>query len=143
MTETENMRRPLTTKIQLYHALYLVNRGFDFTLTALKRLTELGLFRNYDLREHEANVELARCEANDELTGLLQSYEQDDEYYWEGHRDEFQRQRGDPDDVFFQARERKQEIRQQIKNLQAGLARQHPRRTPAKKRKRTRKKQAA
>ena len=48
---TENMRRPLTTKIQLYHARYLVNQGFDFTLTALKRLTELGLFRNYDLRD--------------------------------------------------------------------------------------------
>ena len=111
--------RPLTAKIHLYHALYLVNRGFDLTLTGLKRLTELGLFRNYDLREHEVNVELARCEANDELTGLLQSYEQDDEYYWEGHRDEFQKQRGDPDDVFFQARERKREIKQQIKNLQA------------------------
>lgn len=41
---------------QLYHALYLVNRGFDFTLTALKRLAEPGLFRNYDLREHEVNV---------------------------------------------------------------------------------------
>ena len=74
---------------------------------------------------------LARCEANDELTGLLQSYEQDDEYYWEGHRDEFQKQRADPDDVFFQARERKQEIKEKNKQLQAGLARQH--RPPASK----------
>ena len=134
--------RPLTTKIHLYHALYLVNRGFDLTLTGLKRLTELGLFRNYDLREHEANVELARCEANDELTGLLQSYEQEDEYYWEAHRDGLKEQHADPDDVFFKARERKQEIKQQIKTLQAGLARQSPKRKQAKKR-HARKKQPA
>ena len=88
-------------------------------------------------------MELARGGANDELTGLLQSYEQDAEYSWEGHRGEFQKQRSDPDDVFFQARERKQEIKQQIKNLQAGLARHHPRRTQPKKHKRARKKQAA
>ena len=143
MSETENTRRPLTTKIHLYHALYRVNRGFDITLTALKHLEELGLFRNYNLSEHEVNVELARCEANDELTGLLQSYEQDDGYYWEGHRQEYQKQHADPDDVFFKANDRKQEIKEQIKNLQAGLARQHPRRTQPKKSKRTRKKQAA
>jgi len=60
---------------------------------------------------------------------------------------QFQRQRGDPDDVFFQARERKQEIKEKIKALQDGLARQHPRQDrktqQAKKRKRTRQKQAA
>jgi hypothetical protein len=134
--------RPLTSKIHLYHALYLINRGFDYTLTALKRLTQLGLDR-VDLSEHEVNVELARSEFNDELTGLLQSYEQEDEYYWSDRRSEFERQRADPDDVFFAANDRKKEIKEKIKNLQDGLARQHPRRTQAKKRKRTRKKQAA
>ena len=143
MSETENTRRPLTTKIHLYQALYRVNRAFDITLTELKRLTDLGLFRNYDLSEHEVNVELARAELNDELTGLLQSYEQEDEYYWADRRKALERQRADPDDVFFKAQERKEEIKQQIKNLQSGLARQHPKRTKAKKRKPTRKKQAA
>lgn len=41
------------------------------------------------------------------------------------------------------ANDRKKEIKEQIKQLQDGLARQHPRRTKAKKTKRTRKKQAA
>jgi hypothetical protein len=40
--------------------------------------------------------------------------------YWES-------QRKDPDDVFFHARDRKQEIKEQIKELQKGLDRQKPR----------------
>ena len=140
---SENTRRPLTTKVHLYHALYLVNRGFDLTLAGLKRLEELGVHRHDDLSEHEVSVELARCEVNDELTSVLQSYEDDDSAYWSGRLRELEKQRADPDDVFFAANDRKQEIKEQIKQLQAGLARQHPRRTHAKKRKRTRKKQAA
>ena len=128
---SENTRHPLATKIHLYRALYRLNRGFEITLTWLKRLSELGLDR-VDLREHEVNVELARAELNDELTGLLQSQEQEDEYYWSDRKSEVDKQRADPDDVFFKANDRKQEIKQQIKELQAGLARQHPKRRRAK-----------
>ena len=138
---SENTRHPLATKIHLYKALYRVNRGFEITLNWLKRLSELGLDR-VDLSEHEVNVELARADLNDELTGLLQSYEQEDEYYWSDRSSEFERQRAGPDDVFFKANDRKQEIKEKIKALQDGLARQHPKRTNAKKRKRTRKKQS-
>jgi len=96
-----------------------------------------------DLSEHEVNVELARAELNDELTGLLQSYEQEDEYYWSDRKSDIDKQRVDPDDVFFKANDRKQEIQEKMKARQSGLARQHPRRTRAKKPRRTRKKQAA
>ena len=138
---SDNSRHPLATKIHLYRALYRLNRGFELTLNWLKRLSELGLDR-IDLSEHEVNVELARAELNDELTGLLQSYEQEDEYYWSDRRSEIEKRRADPDDVFYKANDRKQEIKEQIKQLQAGLARQHPKRTKPKK-PRTRKKQAA
>jgi hypothetical protein len=142
MSESDNTRHPLATKIHLYRALYRLNRGFETTLNWLRRLSELGLDR-VDLSEHEVNVELARAELNDELTGLLQSYEQEDEYYWSDRRSEIEKRRVDPDDVFFKANDRKQEIKDQIKTLQAGLARQHPRQARAKKPKRTRKKQTA
>ena len=142
MSESDNTRHPLATKIHLYRALYRLNRGFELTLNWLKRLSELGLDR-VDLSEHEVSVELARAELNDELTGLLQGYEQEDEYYWSDRRSEIEKRRVDPDDVFFKANDRKQEIKEKIKELQDGLARQHPRRTRAKKTRRTRKKQAA
>jgi hypothetical protein len=47
--------------------------------------------------------------------------------YWEN-------QRKDPDDVFFHARDRKQEIKEQIRGLQKGLERQYDKRKPKKKR---------
>jgi hypothetical protein len=100
---SDDTRHPLATKIHLFRALYRLNRGFETTLTELKRLSELGLDR-IDLSEHEVNVELARAELNDELTGLLQSYEQEDEYYWADRRKALERQRADPDDVFFKPR---------------------------------------
>ncbi|HKT13009.1 MAG TPA: hypothetical protein VJW77_14405 [Terriglobia bacterium] len=140
---SENTRHPLATKVHLYRTLYRLNRGFDMTLTALKHLQELGVHRHDDLSEHEVSVELARCEVNEELTSVLESYEEDDSAYWSGRRGELEKQRADPDDVFFEARDRKQEIKEKIKELQDGLARQHPRRKRAKKPKRTRKKQAA
>ena len=128
---SENTRHPLATKIHLYKALYRVNRGFEITLNWLKRLSELGLYR-VDLSEHEVNVELARADLNDELTGLLQGYEQEDGYYWSERKSEVDKRRADPDDVFFKANDRKQEIKEQIKQLQSGLARQHPKRRKAK-----------
>jgi len=144
---TENTRRLLTSKAHLYHALYLVNRGFEIALAGLKRLEELGVFRNEDLSEYEVTVELARCEVNEELTSVLQSYEEDDSAFWDDRLRERQKQRADPDDVFFAANDRKQEIREQIKQLQAGLARQHPRQhrkaQQPRKRNRSRKKQSA
>jgi hypothetical protein len=135
---SENTRRLLSGKVHLYHALYLVNRGFDITLAGLKRLEELGIFRDDDLSEYEVTVELARCEVNEELTSVLQSYEEDDSVFWDDRLRERQKQRADPDDVFFKGQERKQEIKEKIKNLQAGL-----KRTQAKKSNRTRKQQAA
>jgi hypothetical protein len=57
---------------------------------------------------------LTRSELNDELTGYLQGYEQEDEYYWSDRKSEVERQRAPPDDVFFKAQERKQEIKERI-----------------------------
>ena len=133
----ENTRRPLTTKVHLYQALYLFNRGFDITLAGLKRLEELGVFRNENLSDYEVMLELTRSEANDELTAVMQGYEEDDSAFWGDRFRERQKHLADPDDVFFAARDRKREIKEQIKELHAGLARQHPKRSHSKKQKRS------
>ena len=133
----ENTRRPLTSKVHLYQALYLFNRGFDITLAGLKRLEELGVFRSENLSDYEVMLELTRSEANDELTAVMQGYEEDDSAFWGDRFREKQKRLADPDDVFFAARDRKKEIKEQIKELQAGLARQHPKRAHSKKQKRS------
>jgi hypothetical protein len=130
----ENTRRPLTTKVHLYQALYLFNRGFEITLAGLKRLQELGVFREENLSEYEVMLELTRSEANDELTTVMQGYEEDDAAFWDDRYREKQKRLTDPDDVFFAARDRKKEIKEQIKELESGLARQQHKRRRAKKR---------
>ena len=80
------------------------------------------------MSDYEVMLELTRSEANDELTTVMQGYEEEDAAYWDDRYRERQKRLVDPDDVFFAARDRKQEIKEQIKHLQAGLARQHAKR---------------
>lgn len=131
-----DFRRPLTTKLHLYEALYILNRGFEATMLGLNRLEELGVFQGKGLDDYKVAVELTRAEANEELAATLQEYEEDDSAYWDRRHHDREKQLQDPDDVFFAARDRKQEIKEQIKELQQGLARQ----SPGKRRGRSRKK---
>ena len=132
-------RRPLTTKLHLYEALYILNRGFEATMLGLNRLEELGVFQGKGLDDYKVAVELTRAEANEELAATLQEYEEDDSAYWDRRRHEREKQLRDPDDVFFAARDRKQEIKEQIKTLEQGLARQSPGRGRGRSRKKRRK----
>src|SRR5260221_5371992 len=120
-------RRLLTTKLHLYEALYILNRGFEATMLGLKRLEDLGVFQHGGLDAFKVSVELTRAEANEELARTLQEYEEDDSAYWDRLHYEREKQLKDPDDVFFAAQERRQEIKEQIKELQRGLERQRPR----------------
>lgn len=54
----------------------------------------------------------------------LQQHEADDSFRFDEMQRYWENQRKDPDDVFFAARDRKQEIKEQIKQLQKGLERQ-------------------
>jgi len=132
-------RRPLTTKLHLYEALYVLNRGFEATMLGLNRLEELGVFQGEGLDAYKVAMELTRAEANEEMASILQEYEEEDSAYWDRRHHERQKQLRDPDDVFFAARDRKQEIKEQIKELQRGLARQSPRKNRQRSRKKPRK----
>jgi hypothetical protein len=119
-------RRPLTTKLHLYEALYILNRGFEATLLGLKRLEDLGVFKGESLAAYTVNVELTRAEANSELALTLHEYEEGDSAYWGRLYRAREKEMQDPNDIFLHAEERRQEIEEQIKELQLGLALQHP-----------------
>jgi hypothetical protein len=73
----------------------------------------------------------------------MQGYEEDDSAYWDERYREREKEISDPDDVFFAARDRKQEIKEQIRELQAGLACQQPKRSTRRKRSRPKRKASA
>ena len=117
------------TKLHAYEALQTLNRCFEATLLSLERLEHLGLFRQEFLNAYRITVEYTRAQANDDLMQSLQDLEQEDTARFGTMHDELEKQIRDPDDVFFHARERRQEIKEQIRNLQQGLARQRPRKS--------------
>jgi hypothetical protein len=119
--------RPLPTKLRAYEAVYLLNRSFEAALLSLERLEQIGIFRLEYLNEYKVRIEHTRAEANEELIDTLQEQEMDDSARFDEMQRYWENQRKDPDDVFFHARDRKQEIKEQIKELHKGLDRQKPR----------------
>ena len=119
--ETPPIWRPLPTKLRAYEAVYSLNRSFEATLLSLERLEQLGIFRLEYLNEYKVRIEHTRAEANEELIDALHEQEMDDSARFDRMERECQNKRKDPDDVFFHARDRKQEIKEQIKELQKAL----------------------
>jgi len=62
--------------------------------------------------------------ANEKLIDTLHEHEMGDSARFDRMKRDWDNQRKDPDDVFFHARDRKQEIKDQIRNLQKALERQ-------------------
>lgn len=120
--------RPLPTKLRAYEAVYWLNRSFEAALLSLERLERLGIFRLEYLNEYKIRLEHTRAEANEELIDTLHEHETDDSARFDEMQRYWENQRKDPDDVFFAAKDRKQEIRERMQELQRGLDRQKPRR---------------
>jgi molecular chaperone DnaK (HSP70) len=131
-TGTLNLKT-FSTKLQAYEALYWFNRLIETTLESLENLERLGFLRGEDLNEHKMRIEHARAQANEDLTDRLQDYEAEESVRFDRIELELEKQHQDPNDVFFAARDRKREIKQQITELQQTLERQHSRRTARKK----------
>ena len=125
--DTPPIWRPLPAKLRAYEAVYWLNRSFEAALLSLERLERLGMFRLEYLNEYKIRLEHTRAEANEELIDTLHEHETDDSARFDEMQRYWENQRKDPDDVFFAAKDRKQEIRERMKELQRGLDRQRPR----------------
>src|SRR6476660_5284469 len=122
--ETSPIWRPLPTKLRAYEAVYWLNRSFEATLLSLERLERLGIFRLEYLNEYKVRIEHTRAQANEELIDTLHEKEMGDSARFDRMEREWENQRKDPDDVFSHARDRKQQIKEQMKELQKALNRQ-------------------
>lgn len=127
-SETPPVGRSLPTKIRAYEAVYWLNRCFEATLLSLERLERLGMFRLEYLNAYKVRLEHTRAQANEELIDTLHDYEMDESARFDRMERDWEKQRRDPDDVFFAARDRQREIKEQIKELQKGLERRRPKR---------------
>lgn len=125
----------LPAKARIYETLYALNRGFEISLLSLEQLEQLGLFEAEELRALKISLEHTWAQANEEITEALQQYESEQAVQFDQMEREREKRFKDPDDVFFAAADRKKEIREQIKALQKGLAREKSSPKRARKRK--------
>ncbi len=125
---------PPLTKLRVYEAVYLLNRSFEAAIQAVDRLERLEFFEDEDLSVLKSRLEHLRAGTNQALIENMAEYEEDEEFRFEQVVHKWENENRDPDDVFFEARNRKQEIRDKIKKLQEGLARQAAKPKPLKRR---------
>ncbi len=123
---TPNWTPPLT-KLRVYEAVYDLNRTFEAALLAVERLERLEFFESETEKDWLAilktRVDYLRASTNSLLVENLQEYEQAEAARLEGITRAWERARDDPDDVFFKARDRREEIQQEIVELQEALTR--------------------
>jgi hypothetical protein len=123
--------RPQVQKLHIYEGIFNLNRAFHATLLSLEQLENLGFFRSEYLNACKIELEHTRANANDELIDTLRDYEQDEGWRFSRMQKEWEDQFKDPDDVFFAVKSRKEEIKEQMKDLQRGLDRMKPQKKKA------------
>jgi len=123
--------RPQVQKLHIYEGIFNLNRAFHATLLTLERLENLGFFRAEYLNACKIELEHTRANANDELIETLRDYEQEEGGRFYRMQKQWQDQLKDPDDVFLEAKSRKQEIKEQMKGLQHGLDLMKPKKNKA------------
>src|SRR5690349_19278560 len=115
--------RPRLQKLQIYEGIFNLNRAFHATLLSLERLENLGFFRSEYLNAFKVELEHTRANANDELIETLRDYEQNEgSRFWQMQK-QWDDQLRDPEDAFFEAKKRKEEMKEKVKELQKGLDR--------------------
>jgi hypothetical protein len=80
------------------------------------------------LNAFKIELEHTRASANDELMEVLHQHEMNEAGRFDQMRKQWDDQFKDPDDIFFEAQDRKQEIKKKVKDLQGGLERMKPKR---------------
>jgi hypothetical protein len=118
-----NDRNSFTTKLQAYKALYSFNRSIEIALERLEYMERIGLLGQEHFYEFRTRIEHSRAETNEALIERLQQIELQDSARFDRILVDLEQQTKDPDDVFFSARDRKKEIKQQIQELEAILKR--------------------
>ena len=120
--------RPQLQKLHIYEGIFNLNRAFHATVLSLERLENLGFFRSEYLNACKVELEHTRANTNDELIETLREFEQDEGFRFSQMQKQWDDQLKDPDDVFLEAKKRKEEIKEKMKDLRRGLDRLKPKR---------------
>jgi hypothetical protein len=105
----------VTKKRDVYHALYRLNVSFAAIVRRCRELQQARVFRSKYLRLFEGFTQELQAEVNHELVSTLNEVEIHDWYRFGKVRQAWEKYLKDPDDVFIEARDRREQLRKQKK----------------------------
>jgi hypothetical protein len=105
----------VTKKLDVYHALYRLNLSFAAMVRRCGELEEARVFRPKYLQRFQGFAQELQAEINQELLETLNEVELHDWYRYGKVRQAWEKYLKDPDDVFIEAKERREQLRRQKK----------------------------
>jgi len=106
----------VTKKLLIYHTLYRLSLSFSNIVTHCRTLQDAGVFTAKSTKLFQGYAQELQAEMNQELLETMHSVELDDWGRFGKVRQAEEKRLRDPDDVFIQAEERRQELRKKRKN---------------------------
>jgi len=103
----------VTKKVNVYHLLYRINLSFAAIVRRCQGLQETGIFRPKYLQRFQGFAQELQAEINAELVGTLNDRELDDWRRYGKVRQSWEKWLRDPDDVFVEAKRRRQQLQKQ------------------------------
>jgi hypothetical protein len=107
----------VTKKLDVYHALYRLNLSFAAIVRRCRELEQARVFRPKYLQLFQGFAQELQAEMNQEFVGTLNDRESHDWYRFGKVRQAWEKYLKDPDDVFFEVRDRREQLRRQGKEL--------------------------
>lgn len=101
------------TKSTNYRTLYRMNRAFDFITEQLGQLDQAGIMRRGMLKVLRGYTQELQADINQETLEIMHQDELDDWGRFGKIRQAEEKRLRDPNDVFIQAEERRQELKKQ------------------------------
>jgi len=107
----------VTKKLDVYHAIYRLNLSFAAIVRRCRDLQQTKVFRRKFLELFEGFAQELQAEMNQEFVETLNDVEQHDWYRFGKVRQSWEKYLKDPDDVFFEVRDRLGQLRRQRKEV--------------------------
>jgi len=106
-------------KLRIYHTIYRLNLSFANIVEHCAALQEYGVFTAKFTRLYQSYAQELQAEINQDVVEILDGIELHDMFRFGKVRSAREKELRDPDDIFIQAEERRQELARQKKRHRA------------------------
>jgi hypothetical protein len=106
-------------KLRIYHTIYHLNLSFTNIVEHCAALRECGVFSAKFSRLYQSYAQELQAEINQEVVEIINGVELDDMFRFGKVRSAREKELRDPDDVFIEAKARRQELARQRKKHRA------------------------